>query len=202
MKMRSNGVKSIHYDVVLSLLQRSNLSEDHLGNISFIQKSSHLYKFSHELFLDFVVAKFIYKSLFLDMDLDSYAEFQTSYQEDKFISTFVGASPSLMHRLIQSLEGIKDSILKVNLLGMLAKIDGYDTEHIWHELMVNEAVYDLYRKAVFERINTTSLGMPSKHDIEREMRSGDDPIAVLICRRENHHAYSGQIVLKTGWFSA
>lgn len=188
MRMRANGVKSIHYDLVLSFLKFFSLSEDYLGNISFLQKSGYLYKFSHELFLDFLVAKVIYKGLFLNMDLKTYAGFQTSYQEDKFISIFVGESKSLVNRLVQSLANIKDPVLKVNILGMLAKINGYDTQHIWHELMINDDVYSLYKKAVFERINTTEDDSPSINDIEGEIHSGDDPIAALVCQKEIDYA--------------
>jgi hypothetical protein len=180
--MRKNGLKSIEEEKVIKETSRFGINDLMLTHVDVITFRDGRYTFKHEIYLDFIISRNIFYQMSDDSELTRFSLFQTSFMEDYFISRMLQNNKQLIAFIQDRLDDDLDNILKVNMLGLLAKIEGFDPSMVWEKVSSNDDLYELYRQAVVNRVTGKERAVVGdKERLEREIEVGIDPIAKKIC---------------------
>ena len=177
---------------LLKIFENIVQQENEVPLFAILKKSSIGYSFIHELFAEYLTASKIISELTINQNINIFGEFQTSYQEDMFISNRIRDDKSLLTSLTEQYQTQSDEILLINIVGMLSKVPNYDhIDKLIEFISNNKSLLKRYIKAVINRITKGSSRINYEWNgtvdkdlllkLTKEIQHGTDPIATYIC---------------------
>ena len=174
---RGEYLGTLEIDDVISTYSQSFSLNDFLS-FSIISVRFGEVTFTHDLYREHFIARRIINKMCYSNYLPNLADFQTSYEEDSFVAEVISKNNRILKQLVDvNTENLGD-IEAVNMAGILAKtLNPNAMERAVAITLSKPTITELYRKAVFRRLNLHNIDDLNLGDLVEELESGGDPIA-------------------------